>query len=69
MASLSHQSLTPTELGRVDEDMASPGGRLSQHVDLRSRNHLCKEARYAEISVIDSSHVALKDNENSKINL
>ncbi|GFY06636.1 hypothetical protein TNCV_3524921 [Trichonephila clavipes] len=25
MVSLGHQSLTPTELGRVDEDMASPG--------------------------------------------
>ncbi|GFY27241.1 hypothetical protein TNCV_2068621 [Trichonephila clavipes] len=29
--SLGHQSLTPTELGRVDEELASPGGRSSQH--------------------------------------
>ncbi|GFW38804.1 hypothetical protein TNCV_3881711 [Trichonephila clavipes] len=28
MASLGHQSLPPTDLGRVNEEMASPGGRI-----------------------------------------
>ncbi|GFX89350.1 hypothetical protein TNCV_2201921 [Trichonephila clavipes] len=30
MASLGYQSLPPTNLGRVDEEMASVGGRLSE---------------------------------------
>ncbi|GFU88991.1 hypothetical protein TNCV_2894391 [Trichonephila clavipes] len=30
MASLGHQSLHPTDLGRVDEEMASTGGEPSQ---------------------------------------
>ncbi|GFS80704.1 hypothetical protein TNCV_86311 [Trichonephila clavipes] len=30
MACLGHQSLSPTDLGRVDEEMASPGGRPLQ---------------------------------------
>ncbi|GFY03242.1 hypothetical protein TNCV_1172021 [Trichonephila clavipes] len=29
MAGLGHQSLPPTDLGRVDEEMASPGGRVA----------------------------------------
>ncbi|GFV74773.1 uncharacterized protein TNCV_1040111 [Trichonephila clavipes] len=29
MASLGHQSLSPSNLGRVDEEMASPSGGLS----------------------------------------
>ncbi|GFS88878.1 hypothetical protein TNCV_3569731 [Trichonephila clavipes] len=30
MASLGHQSVPPTDLGQVNEEMASPGGRLLQ---------------------------------------
>ncbi|GFT43108.1 uncharacterized protein TNCV_5119681 [Trichonephila clavipes] len=41
MASLGHQSLPPTILGRVDEEMASPGGRLLQ----------CNQQNYARWTV------------------
>ncbi|GFU60009.1 uncharacterized protein TNCV_3237911 [Trichonephila clavipes] len=41
MASLGHQSLPPTNLGRVDEEMASPGGRPLQ----------CNQQNYARWTV------------------
>ncbi|GFW50591.1 hypothetical protein TNCV_2888931 [Trichonephila clavipes] len=37
MAYLGHQSLPPTDLGRVDEEMASPGGRLSHTSNSRQK--------------------------------
>ncbi|GFS84549.1 hypothetical protein TNCV_4607091 [Trichonephila clavipes] len=40
MASLGHQSLPPTNIGRVDEEMASPGERLSQ-TERRKRLGIC----------------------------
>ncbi|GFU45586.1 uncharacterized protein TNCV_4494451 [Trichonephila clavipes] len=41
MASLGHQSLPPTNLGRVDEEMTSPGGRPLQ----------CNKQNYARWTV------------------
>ncbi|GFY28476.1 uncharacterized protein TNCV_1971291 [Trichonephila clavipes] len=41
MASLGHQSLPPTNLGRVDEEMASPSGRPLQ----------CNQHNYARWTV------------------
>ncbi|GFT46366.1 uncharacterized protein TNCV_3127141 [Trichonephila clavipes] len=41
MESLGHQSLPPTNLGRVDEEIASPGGRPLQ----------CNQQNYARWTV------------------
>ncbi|GFV81684.1 hypothetical protein TNCV_1703411 [Trichonephila clavipes] len=52
MASLGHQSLPPTDLGRVDEEMVLPGGRLSQYERVKRMAQIVSLLMFKESALI-----------------
>ncbi|GFV51885.1 hypothetical protein TNCV_1322381 [Trichonephila clavipes] len=65
MASGGHQFLPPTDLGRVDEEMASPGGdRLITKTTARLRT-----AHYTGINIDDRTYRNCDNCSDTEINL